>query len=353
MGKKKTKVIIELLSSLTSISSITAGTAVIAYESIFTRFDRPDYAITPGEYCYERVSNELQRMELSYPSSEGNLKGYYYHVDNAKGIVIVSHGLKSGGDDYIPIIKYFVKAGFAVFSYNNTGTYESDGDDTVGMCQAIIDLESTIKFIKNQMILSRLPIFLVGHSWGGYAAGSVLCVTKEISGCAIIASMNNGCNMMYDKAEQYVGKLANVPKPVFMTYQKLLFGDYVNYTCVQGINSTDIPVVIAHGVDDKTILFKDQSVISHKNEITNPNVRYYVGKGVHGDHVNIWHSKESACYQLEVASELKYLEFSKGRELSYDEKVEFYKTVNHKLYSAVNEELMALIVETFESALNK
>lgn len=351
MGKKKTRVIIELLASLTGISSLTAGTAVIAYEAIFTRLDRPDYAIVPGEYCFDRVSDELQRTEMSYPSSEGNLKGYYYHVDNAKGLVIVSHGIKSGGDDYLPIIKYLVKAGFAVFSYNTTGTYESEGDDTVGMCQAIIDLENTIKFVKNQMYISSLPLFLLGHSWGGYAAGSVLCVSKQVDGVAIIASMDNGCNMMYDKAEQYVGKLANVPKPVFMAYQKLLFGNYVNYTCVKGINSTDIPVLVAHGVDDKTILFEGQSVISHRNEITNPNVRYYVGKGVHGDHVNIWHSKDSACYQMEVASELKYLEITKGRTLSYEEKVEFYKTVNHELYSAVNEELMAQIVETFESAI--
>ena len=165
--------------------------------------------------------------------------------------------------------------------------------------------------------------------------------------------MYNAPTLMTEKAEEYVGKLANLPAPVFSVYQKHLFGDYVNYNSVQGINSVDIPVLIAHGENDQTILFDKQSIISHKDEITNKNVEYYVGKGLQGDHNNIWHSKESAEYQSLVKTELKALEKKKGKKLTDEEKKSFYKSINHALYSQVNEELMQKIIDTFNNATKK
>ena len=73
-------------------------------------------------------------------------------------------------------------------------------------------------------------------------------------------------------------------------------------------NDSNIPVLIAHGVDDKVIVFNKQSIISKKDEITNPHVSYYIGKGLQGEHTNILNSNEAIIYQKEVESELKLLE---------------------------------------------
>ena len=333
-----------------SDTGINATAVTVAYQAFFTRYNRPDYSLKCGEYCYDRVRSTLPRSEFYFKVKGTKLKGYYYESKAKRGIIIVSHGLKAGADDYIPLIKYVVKHGFDVFAYDVTGTYDSEGDNTVGMCQAIIDLEGAIKYVQSSHMFGNLPIFLIGHSWGAYAVASVLSLCKGISGCAAISGMNNGCNMMVDKATQYVGKIGAVPGPLFEEYQRMLFGDYVNCNAVAGINSKPIPVLIAHGVTDKTITYNTQSIVAHKEEITNKKVQYYIGKGIHGGHDDIWHSKEAYIYQREVESDIKLLTFEKGRDLTDKEKQDYYKHVNHELYSAPNEELLDKIIAMFESA---
>ena len=351
MASRKNKVIAIMLASLTGVSGITATSAIVAYEAMFPRVERKDPTLTPGVFFYERIKDSLPRQEMKYQVKDSTLQGYYYPSEEGKGVVIVVHGMKSGGDDYLPIIEYMVRSGFDVFSYDCTGTYNSSGDSTVGMCQSLIDLEGTISYVQSSGISADKPMFLIGHSWGGYAAASVLALCPAIKGCAAIAGMHNACTLMTEKAEQYVGKLSVVPAPVFAGYQRLLFKDYVDHNAVKGINSTNAPVLVAHGVDDKTILWNKQSIISYKDEFTNPNVEYYIGKGLQGGHDSIWHSTKAIAYQMQVESELKLLELEKGEKLNDEEKRAYYATVDHALYSQVNEELMMQIVQMFNKAL--
>lgn len=350
MDKKKKNMLIGSISSLTGISGFLVGSTIIAYEAVFTRYERPDYDLVLGQYCYERISDELSRTEIKYKSGENELVGYYYEFLDSEDLVIVVHGFKAGADDYLPLINYINKNGYNVFAYNMTGTFESEGSSTIGMCQALIDLDNTLKFIKSNQLFANKNIYLIGHSMGGYAVASVLALHNDIKACACIAPMYNGNTIMLEKGEQYVGKVSKVTKPVFSLYQKYLFGDYINYDSVKSINSTNIPVFIAHGVEDKIITFNEQSIIAHKNEITNPNVKYYIAKGLQSDHDNIWHSNEAIIYQKQIESELKLMEIEKKDKLSEEEIKSFNKIVNHKLYSAVNEELLNMIIAMFSDS---
>jgi len=352
INSKKRKIIATILGSVSGFSGMAVTGAIIGYDAAFPRYNYPDYAVTPGIYTYERIKKTLPREEFFFDGDECKLKGYYYKTKNSKGLVVIGHGFHAGADDYLPIIDYLVKSGFNVFAFDYQGTYGSEGDGTEGMCQSAKDMDHALIYVQSQPRLKRQPLFLLGHSWGGYAAASNLEFHPEVKACALIAPMYNGFTMMLDKSEEYVGKLGKMPKPIFDVYQKILFGKYVDCNGVKGINSTQAPVLIAHGVDDKILKFDEhQSIISHKSEIKNPNVTYYIGYGVHGDHNNIWHSNAAALYQMEVESRMKYLEIEKGRALTYEEKVEFYKTVDHRLYSEVNAELMNLIIQTFTATL--
>ena len=347
---KTKKVIAAVLASMTGVSAMMVASAVVAYDSVFVRYERPDYALRPGEYCYDRVKHRLKREEFYYQTKTSQLKGYYYPTGTAKGLVVVAHGFHAGADDYLPMIEFFVNNGYNVFSYDCTGTYDSKGDSIIGMCQSLVDLDGTLEYIKATPPYSEQPLFLIGHSWGGYAVSSVLALQKDIRACACIAPMNTGYTMMQEKGEQYVGKVSNVAKPVFSVYQKILFKDYVNYNGAKGISSVDIPVVVAQGIDDTTITYDKLSVTAYKKDITNPNVIYYEGYGLQGDHNNIWHSIDSAVYQSRVASGLKKLEMEKGEKLTDDEKKEYYASVDHGLYSQINRELFDLILQTFDNA---
>lgn len=350
-NKRMKKIIMLIAASLAGVSTTAITSAIIGYNAFFTRYERPDYAVTPGLYCYERIEDTLKRETLTVLSGEVDLAAYYYPVENPRGLCVLAHGIRAGADDYLPLIDAIVKGGYAVFAYDVTGNYSSGGEGGVGMCQQLKDLDTVLSYLAVNEPYADLPKVLVGHSWGGYAASSVLALHSEVKACVLLAPMNNGATIMIEKSEQYAGKLAYTAKPVFDVYQKYLFGSYTKLNGVVGINSTDIPILIAQGVDDTVITTDEQSITAHLSELTNPNVTVYYGTGSQGTHTGIWHSREAEEYVRTVESELKLLAWQKGDELTYEEKVAFYQTVDHRLYSDVNRELVDLMLETFEKGL--
>ena len=351
MDKKKKNTILALAAASGSLSAAVIASHVAIYDQIFVRYERPDYSVTPGLVCVDRLDSKINREEISFMSDDVLLKGNYFTCKRPKGIVVMAHGIHSGGDDYLNIVCYFLEKRYNVFSFNYKGTYDSEGDSCVGLCESLVDLDHALTYIFSEKKYNNIPIFLFGHSWGAYAVSSVLSLHNKINACACVAGMDSGYTMMVQKAEQYVGKLSATAKPFFDIYQKFLFKDYVKYDAVKGINNSNIPVVVAHGVDDKVIVFNKQAIIRKQSEFTNDKVRYYIGKGFQGDHVDIMHSNNAIIYRKEVASELKLLEMEKGKKLTHEELQEFYKKVDHQKYSEVNRELMDLIVETFDSTL--
>lgn len=345
------KLIVTMIASITGISGVSVSSSIIAYDALFMRTKRPDYTITAGLGDYKKLKSILPREEFFFYSEGVKLKGYYYKAENSKGLVVFAHGFKSGADNYLPITLYLVQNGYSVFNYDCTGTFDSEGRSMVGMCQQLIDLDNALKYVKRTPKFSSQPLFLMGHSWGGYAASSVLSLHKNALGVALFAPMYNANTIMMDKAEEYVGKLSQNVGPIFSAYQDLLFKDYTSYYSVKGINSVDIPVLIAHGENDKTITLNGQSIYAHRKEITNPNVQFVIGTGYQGSHVGIMHSNEAMQYQEEVKKALKDLQKKKGDKLTYEEKQAFYSTVDNFKYSQVNTELLDKIINMFDSAL--
>ena len=271
-------------------------------------------------------------------------------------MVVVCHGMHAGADDYIPFIEYFVRNGYAVFTYDCQGTYASEGDSTVGMCTPLVNLDHALTYIENDKQLSQYPLFLFGHSWGGYAATAVLSIHKNICGCAAVAPFNSGYTLFVEKGEQYTALFSDsfrfdFPEEFLNAYQKLLFRDYTKYNAVDGINSTDVPVYIAHGNRDFVISFSHQSVISHRNEIRKRNVTYYIGTDAQAGHNTILHSLRAVAYQEKVEKDLKRLKKEYDRELTREELTEFCNSVDHTLYSEVNMEMMQGILNMFHKAL--
>lgn len=331
--------------------------AKAAYDAFFKRYEKKDLNTIFGEFDYSRVENRLPRITFSFPSGRWQLQGYFYPCQDAKAMVVVCHGMHSGADDYIPFIEYFVHNGFAVFTYDCQGTYASEGDSTVGMCTPLVNLDHALNYIERHKQLSQYPLFLFGHSWGGYAATAVLSIHKKVRGCAAVAPFNSGYTLFVEKGEQYMAPFSDMlkfdfPEDFLNTYQKLLFQDYTKYNGVDGINSTDIPVYIAHGNRDFVISFNHQSIISHRAEIRKKNVTYYIGTDTQAGHNTILHSLRAVAYQEKVEKDLKRLKKELDRDLTQEELTEFCNSVDHRLYSEVNTEMMQEIVNMYHKALD-
>lgn len=345
------RVALVMAASLVGVSAASIASTVCIYDSFFERYERPNYDLYPGLYCYDRIQDKLKRESLKIKSGENMLAAYYYPAESSRGLAVLAHGFHAGADDYLPLIEAIVNRGYSVLTYDVTGVYSSSGDSGIGMCQNLRDLDNVLTFAAEDEKFADMPKVVIGHSWGGYAASSVLALHSEIKAAVLLAPMNNGANIMMEKGEQYAGKVAYTAKPIFDLYQKMLFGDYVKYNGVAGINSTDIPVLIAQGVDDTVITADGQSITAHLDELTNPSVTVYWGEGSQGSHTGIWHSAEAEEYQRVIESKIKKLAIDLKREPTDEERAAVYAAVDHRLYSDVNKELVDLIIATFDKGI--
>ena len=331
-------------------AGLTIGGVIAAYtiyHKIFGRTERPDYKVNPGLFDYDKVKDILPRKEITFKAKRETLNAYYYECDKPLGIVVLVHGFKSGSDAYLPITMYLVKNGFNVFTFDGTGVYESSGKYTNGFSQGLVDLDYALQFVQSRRDMSRYPIFLLGHSCGGFAVNAVLNIHKKIQACASIAAVNDCYHLLLDMGYQYGGEMTNqgLPKEFLDEYQRMVFGKYCDYTALMGVNSVKIPILIAHGNADETISFDNLSLICHREEITNPNVRYYYGTNYQGGHDSIWHSEEAILYKKEVDKKLRSMK------KDYDAQVEYCKTVDHKLYSDINYALLDDIITLYKDSL--
>ncbi len=329
---------------------IGAASAVKIYGQVFKRYERPDYSVTPGLVNYREISDILPREELPFYSGDTRLSGYYYPAAGSKGLVVFAHGLHAGADDYLSIYMLLNSAGYSVFSFDCKGTYSSDGDTTVGLCEALVDLDAALDFVNSRQLFGNRRLMLLGHSCGGYAVTAVLKSHPEVAAAAAIAPLNDACGMILQKGEFFAGEAAvnNLPAKYLEAHQKQLFGKYSEMTAVDGINSTDIPVLIAHGKSDRVVGFGEPtSVISHRSELRKSNVFYYIGTGGCGGHTDILYSEAANKYRKAVDGALKSIK--NDDEAPPTMLADYCTTVNDHLYSEVNPELFRATVGLFDS----
>lgn len=96
------------------------------------------------------------------------LKGQSYETSDAKGVVVIVHGMGEYGKRYErTVVPMLIKESFAVFSYDQFGHGASDGKkgDNPGYEYLLDALEAVLD--KAQKAHPALPVFLYGHSMGG------------------------------------------------------------------------------------------------------------------------------------------------------------------------------------------
>ena len=323
------------------------------YDAFFKRYERPDYTITPGLIHYDLYKNMLPREEFYFKSHGTELKGYYYNNKSDK-LIVLAHGFHSGADDFLPIILYLFKNGFDIFTYDVKGTYDSKGDSTDGFCRFLVDNEAAIKYVQKEKKFKGKKLYLLGHSCGGYAVTAVLNLVKDVKAVASISGFSNGFTLLMEKGSQYAGELATqgVHKDFIDYYQKRIFGKYINYLGVDGINKTKVPIFLAHGLEDEVIDYDLQSLVSKRKELKNSNITYYFGTGLLAKHCSILYSENSNEYQEVVNKELKRIEkeYRRDDDKQKEEKAKYLATVNHYLFSEINYTLFDQIISFFKSA---
>lgn len=349
---KKSKKKIVFICVLIYVFVTLIVTQTVTHILLKENFSRGEYSKFAVNYRYDHYEKDYPRKNVSFKSGDNLLQGYIYGCDNNKGLIVFAHGIGGGHEGYINQIIWLVNNGWRVFAYDATGSCTSEGDGTNGLPQSALDLNCALDYIEKDEELSALPKFLMGHSWGGYAVTAVLNFDHDIKASASISGYAYPMDMIMEFVDGMMHGISNVLYPFIWLDCYTVFGEYTNMSAVDGINKSNIPVLIIHGKKDNMIGYERSSIISKGSEITNPNVKYYTIDGKYSGHNNIFHSDKANEYleKLDAEYEKIYDKYKDG-EVPDNVKSQFFAKADKELANEVNEEMMTEINEFFEMQL--
>ncbi len=331
---------------------INFAAAKIIYDSLFPRFDYSSYDLALN-LNYEEIKEEYPRKEVGvFSGNDIRLQGYLYGEGN-KGIIVVAPGLQSGADDYLSLILSLADMGWRVFSFDTTGSFMSEGEDSVGFCQETEDLLAVLDTIKHSKELKNLPLFLIGHSRGGYAAACALESEYDIKAIATVSGANSPMEITIDTSKNYIGSFAYAGYPFLYAYQAMLFGtDMTSMSASESISQSDCPALIIQGAEDTVTPADTCSIYAHRDEIENPNVEYLVYSGEYqSGHTNLLFSKDATIYAEEIDRQYSKLKGKYPEGIPEDIAEDFYSSIDSKKANEPNADLLIKINSFFEDAL--
>lgn len=351
--KKKNPIISLLITILIIVISFSVVSFIIVKINFDDIFSRTELDEITAYLRYNDVKDEYPREMLSFMSGENKLQGYLYGSDNTKGLVVISHGLGGGAENYTAETVRFVNEGYQVFGYDNTGCYKSEGDNCIGLPQSVIDLDAALTYIEQEPRFKDLPVLLYGHSWGGYAVTAIFNYDHNITASVSVAGFNQPMQMIIEWARGMMGGFAYVEYPYIWLYQKTIFGNNLDITAINGINNTDTPILLLHGSEDTTIGIDESAIMAYRNEITNPNVQYKIcDKENQNGHSTLFRSADSLEYadQKNVEYEKIYDEYD--GEIPDDVRKSFYDACDKYKVDELDPDFIECVLEFYDSALN-
>lgn len=343
------------LAVLFSVLAILSITAFISTHLIMKKnFRRGAYPTYPvADYFYDHYKDSYPRRNVSFYSGKNRLQGYIFGEENTKGLLVFAHGIHCGHESYMQEIAWMVDHGWRIFAYDATGSCTSEGRGTTGLIQSALDLHAALTYVENDETLNKLPVCLMGHSWGGYAVAAGLYFDHNVKASASIAGYSDSIQMMISFATATMGKATALLRPFAYLENCFLFGKYATLTAVDGINRSGIPVMLVHGTNDMLVRFDTTGIVAHRDEITNPNVVIYPmsDKGQDG-HSSIFHNNESVQEIARVNTRLGELKQKYGEEIPDEERRAMLDDADLDLYNLPNDKLLGDINAFFKKALD-
>ena len=214
----------------------------------------------------------LKREPYTFKSDKHTLHGYFYHYDNFDPniIVIFCHGIGGGHSSYIKEVNELAKLGYRVLAYDNTGCVSSEGDTIYGLSNSLKDLDFAIQSLKNSGELKDKKLYVVGHSWGGFAASNIL----NYHDVDKVVAISPFISLSAEYHSLFKGILGIIV-PHIIKLEENAVGKWARSSAVTALNKENAHALVIHSKDDKTVLFKNNTAVLRK-KVHNPNVKFYI-----------------------------------------------------------------------------
>ncbi|MDR0885898.1 MAG: lysophospholipase [Clostridiales Family XIII bacterium] len=368
--KKKTAVYADKKPSNPSLAKFLFGYSVASIAAVHIVFNKVFHRSAESRYfSFPRYKDypDHPHTDIQFVSGDNTLRGDLFGVEKSitydvipakcgtskqivqfkynadcKGLIVLAHGHGATAEQYATEIMWFVDHGYIVLAYDATGSGRSDGPSTIGLAQSALDLDAALHFVDKSQILNDLPLFLYGHSWGGYAVATVLKDHPEVDAAVSLAGYNKPNGVVYEQARKHVGKIAPFEYP-FMWFENFRrSGKRSMTTAVESINkAVDTPILIVHGTQDEIIRYGGASIIAQRAHITNPRAEYFVrDEEWCNGHETLALSEASMNYAEPLQEEFNKLARKYHDDIPDEILEEFFGKIDKKLVSQLDEDFM-------------
>lgn len=275
---------------------------------------------------YDDVAADYPREKIQVPSGENNLSAYLYGKDNTKGLIVVSPGHRDANDVKLYEVMYFVDAGYQVICFDYTGCYTSEGDTFGKYTQAVYDLDAVLTYCDKNEAFSDLPIYLFGHSLGGYATGAVLNYDHRVDAAVVASGFDCAEEQWECSVKRFTEPVYFLIRPINLAFITLKYGEDRNLSAVDGINRSDIPVLVISAEKDGYYGDGKSPIYDKKDSVTNSKCEFVLmDKQNHNEHYTYFLTDNAVEYQ----------------------KSEPQGTINKELYMEHDENVMKMIIDFY------
>ncbi|MBE6663174.1 MAG: alpha/beta fold hydrolase [Ruminococcaceae bacterium] len=296
-------------------------------EKIFTSIVYARSEESPAVFLFSCKDFErLNQKSFDVESSLGHtLKGYFYYYDNPikSKLVVFEHGMFGGHRSYMREIELLCKEGYLVYAYDHTGCMESGGDGTGGFSQSLRDSNEVISALKKIKELDGYDIYVVGHSWGGFATLNVPRFHPDIKKIVAISGFLSPKDIIY----QHLGG------PLRVFAKKIYKGeveknpDYMEISALDSLKSVETKALIIHSPNDHMVNYKKNFVRLQKALCGKENVEFLtVDDARHNPTYTLEAVKEKDVFfkKLKKANKKKQLSTREGAE-AFRDQFDWYK----------------------------
>lgn len=192
--------------------------------------------------------------DLSFTGDKGQRLAahiYYRGEKRYDRLIVFEHGMGCGHRAYMREINEITERGYTVFTYDHTGTLDSEGESIGGFSQSLADLDRAIGFVRSLDEYKDARIAVIGHSWGGFSTMNIPALHPDITH---VVALSGFISPKAIQEQALSGLLRFYRKAVYQT-EIDAFPDYYAFDGRTSLKGAKTRAMIIHSKDDATCKF--------------------------------------------------------------------------------------------------
>lgn len=298
--------------------------AIIHHQSFGKRWE-PDGIVK--YYDLEEYPN-LSAENIEIPTKKGKLRGklYFYSQEKYEGILVFSHGMWGSHRAYLQEMEILARNGFKVLGIDAYGTELSDGKNINGLGSSLMTLDEVITYVKTTYPDEK--IFVMGHSWGGFAAVNIAKYHKDIEAIVAMSPFISVRQILKHQLPKFLYPTI----PFLVLLDALHCGKYSFANARKTLKKSMVNTLIIHSRDDQMVPYKKATGYL-ENHIKKENIQYCI---VDGKKHNPDYTIEALSYTQSAFAKMKSIE-NEAECLEYRKKLDYHKMgeIDKKVFDVI------------------